>query len=171
MIDLSPIATAHQWISEMFKKDPERGLNTATSRARVDNKLTCHIEEGPWKLVADMSPKAGGGGDGPTPGVLGRAALGSCVAIVYVMEAARLGVPVESVEVEVQADFDDAALFGVSDSVAGYINVRYTISVVSDAPEEDLQRVKDFTDARSPYVDVFARGQTPESSLEVVRPD
>jgi uncharacterized OsmC-like protein len=171
MIDLSPIASAHEWISEMFKKDPERGVNTATSRARVDSKLTCHIEEGPWKLVADMSPKVGGGGEGPTPGVLGRAALGSCVAIVYVMEAARLGVPLENVEVEVQADFDDGALFGTSDNVAGYTNVRYTISVVSDAPEEDLQRVKDFTDARSPYVDVFSRGQPTESALEVVRPE
>jgi uncharacterized OsmC-like protein len=170
LIDLQPIATAFERIANMFRDDPERGRHTAVSRARIEQGLTCHIEEGPWKLVADLSDKAGGARQGPTPGVLGRAALGSCIAIGYVLEAARAGVPIASVEVEVQADFDDGALFGVSDSPPGYTDVRYEISVCSDAPEQDLQRVAEVSDSRSPYVDVFTRGQSVHRSLRVVRP-
>jgi len=169
MIDIAPIATAVEWISEMFRKDPERGKSTATSRIRIDDKFTCRIEEGPWKLVADMSPKAGGGGEGPTPGVLGRAAFGSCIAVGFVLEAARSGVPIDSVEVEVQVDFDDGVLFGTSEGFPGYTGVRYELSVASDASQEELQRVADVARSRSPYIDVFGRAQAIDGSLTVVR--
>ena len=154
MIDTQPIATAFTRIAGKLRDDPERGRNTAVSRTTVARGLTCQIEEGPWRLVADMSEKAGGGGEGPTPGVLGRAALGSCLAIGYVLEAARAGVPIERVEVEVQTDFDDGALFGVSDEPPGYLDVRCRVSLCSSASEADLQRVMDAADARSPYLDV-----------------
>lgn len=167
MIDTGPIRTAFEQVAQMFREEPERAHNTAMSRARIDDKLTCRIEEGPWSLIADLSPKAGGGEAGPTPGVLGRAAFGSCIAIGFVMEAARAGVPIEDVEVEVQADFDDGAFFGVSDAHPGYLEVRYEVSVTSDAPLEDLQRVADAADARSPYYDVFNRPQTIQRSLRV----
>ena len=171
MIDTKPIAAAFASVAEMFEEDPGRGRNTAVSRARIEDGLTCHVEEGRWSLVADMSEKAGGARKGPTPGVLGRAALGSCIAIGFVMEASRAGVPISSVEVEVQTDFDDGALFGVSDAPPGYLEVRYEVSVCGSASEEDLQRVATAADARSPYLDVFGRAQRTRGSLRVVRPD
>jgi uncharacterized OsmC-like protein len=170
MIDMEPIAYAFSWISELFRREPERALNTATSHIRLDDKLTCTIQEGPWTLVADMSEKAGGGGKGPSPGVLGRAALGSCIAIRFVMEASRAGVPVHAVDVEVEADFDDGALFGVSDAPAGYLEVRYRVSVESDADEETLRSIAARANARSPYLDVFGRAQSLVGSVEVRRP-
>ena len=170
MIDTGPIATAFERVADLFRNDPERARTTATSRVRIDDKLTCRIEEGPWSLVADMSPKAGGGGEGPTPGVLGRAAFGSCIAVGFVMEAARAGVPINTVEVEVQTDLDDGALFGVSDAHPGYLEVRYELTVESPASVEELQRVADAADARSPYYDVFRRAQTIHRSLRVKAP-
>jgi len=168
LIDLRPIASAFERIAEIFKTDPERGRRTAVSRARIENGLTCHVEEGPWQMVADLSEKTGGAALGPTPGVLGRAALGSCLAMGFVMEAARAGVPISSVEVEVQSDYDDGALFGVSDAHPGYLEVRYQLSVRSEATEEELQCVADGADARSPYFDVFSRAQTVHRSLRVL---
>lgn len=171
MIDMQPIADAFRRIAEKLRADPERGRNTAVSRARIEDGLTCRIEEGDWRLVADMSPKAGGGGKGPTPGVLGRAALGGCLAIGYVMEAARAGVAISGVEVEVQTDFDDGALFGVADVPPGYLGVRYQVTIHSDAPESELERLAEAADSRSPYLDVFTRAQKAERTLRVVRPD
>jgi len=171
VIDTKPIAAAFARIADMFGDDPDRGRNTAVSRTRIDEGLTCHISEGRWNLIADMSKGAGGARLGPTPGVLGRAALGSCVAIGFVLEAARAGVPVESVEVEVETDFDDGALFGVSDAPPGYLEVRYEIQVVSTASDEELQKVAEASDARSPYLDVFGRAQTLRRSLVIHRPE
>lgn len=168
MIDQERVAAGHKYVFELFKAKPERARNTSTATVRVRDGLTCEIEEGPWRLTADMSEKAGGSGSAPTPGVLGRAAFGSCVAMGFVYEASRVGVPISNVEVVVHADYDDGAMFGTSDSPAGYLQIRYEISVVSDAPEEALQQVADAAAARTPYLDVFGRAQDLQASLKVV---
>jgi uncharacterized OsmC-like protein len=149
---------------------PALGRSTGVSRTRVRHGLTCDVEEGPWKLVADMPEQAGGSAAGPTPGVLGRAALGSCLAMTYMMHAAKLGVPISTLEIEVQTDYDDGALFGVSDVPPGYREVRYAVTVESSAPEADVRRVLDEGDAHSPYLDVFARAQACRRTVHIVPP-
>jgi uncharacterized OsmC-like protein len=138
---------------------PAVGLHTAVSKTRITEGLTCEIEEGSWKLTADLSSMSAGESNGPDPGVLGRGALGSCLAMSYVMWASYRDLPVSSVEVEVQADFDAAAQFGLGDSEPGYTEIRYTVAIESTAPDEDVMRVIDEAESNSPYLDVFARGQ------------
>jgi uncharacterized OsmC-like protein len=159
MSDAERIKTAFGRISEAMSRRPALGRGTGVSKIRVTSGLRCEIQEGPWRLTADMPEQAGGSGSAPTPGVLGRAALGSCLAIAYMMYAAKLGVPIAGLEVEIQADYDDGALFGVSAGPAGYSEVRYIVTVESDAPEADILRVLDESDAHDPYLDVFRRAQ------------
>ena len=106
-----------------------------------------------------MPASAGGNASGPTPGVYGRAALGSCLAIGYMMKAAAHNVVVHSLEVEVQADYDDGALFGTSTAPPGYSEVRYAVRIESDASEEAILQMLNEADKHSPYLDVFSRGQ------------
>jgi len=75
------------------------------------------------------------------------------------MYAAKMGVPMAGLEVEIQADYDDGALFGVSTIPAGYSEVRYIVTVESNAPEADILRVLNEADRHDPYLDVFARAQ------------
>ncbi|HEY6358958.1 MAG TPA: OsmC family protein [Vicinamibacterales bacterium] len=139
---------------------PSAGQGTATTRVTLKPGLECDIEEGAWKLTAGIGEKRGGNNAGPNPGVLGRGALGSCLAIGYGMWAARLGVPIDALEVEVQADYDSRGELGIADDVSpGYVQVRYRVIVTSPAPEPDVQRVLDIADRYSPYRDVYARAQ------------
>jgi len=78
---------------------PSVGQGTAVTRVRLREGLACDVNEGPWTLTAGMTEKYGGTNAGPNPGVLGRAALGSCLALGYGMWAARLGVPITSLDV------------------------------------------------------------------------
>jgi uncharacterized OsmC-like protein len=151
-----------------LKLRPSLGRSTGVSRTRIRQGLRCEIEEGPWKLAADMPEQVGGDGSAPTPGVFGRAAFGSCLAIGYMMQAATMGVAIEALEVEVQADYDDGALLGVSDSPPGYLEVRYRVTVESSAPESDIMRVLDEGDAHSPYLDVFRRVQSCKRQVRVI---
>jgi len=154
------IKTAFERSAKAISLKPSIGTGTGSSRARIINGLTCEFTEGPWRFVADMPAQAGGNAQGPTPGVYGRGALGSCLAIGYMMYAAKMGVPIESLEVQVEADFNDGALFGVIDDIdPGYSEVRYTVTVVSSAPKEEVMKVIDEGDKHSPYLDVFSRGQ------------
>jgi uncharacterized OsmC-like protein len=138
---------------------PSFGLGTGISKAKIINGLTCEITEGNHKLIADMPESAGGNAAGPTPGVYGRAALGSCLAIGYMMKASAMNIKIDSLEVEVQADYDDGALFGTSSAPPGYLEIRYTVTVESDAAEEEILQMLDIADKQSPYLDVFARQQ------------
>src|SRR5262245_32181371 len=109
---------------------PSLGPGKGISRARITNGLTCEVTEGNHKFIADMPESVGGNAAGPTPGILGRAALGSCLAIGYMMHASKMNVSVDVLEVEIQADYNDGALFGTTTDVPpGYLEVRYTVSV------------------------------------------
>ena len=163
------IATAFQRTAKALTLRPSLGHGTGTSISRIRNGLTCEIEEGPWKLVSDMPTQVGGNAAGPTPGVYGRAALGSCLAIGYMMYAAKLGVPISSMQVEVQADYDDGPLFGVGDMPPGYLEVRYTVTIESSAPEADIVRVVDEGDLHSPYLDIFKRSQKCVRDVKIIR--
>lgn len=128
------------------------GRGTARTRARVVDGLTCRVDDGRWSFTADMSEKAGGGAKGPDPGVLGRAALASCLAVGYVRWAAHAGVRLDSLEVEVEADYDARAEYGLTEGPPGYEALRWTVRVESDAPEEELRRILATAEERSPWL-------------------
>lgn len=139
---------------------PDRGHLTDTTRARIRDGLRCEVSEGDWTLTTDMPVKAGGDGSAPTPGMLGRGALASCLAIGITMWAARLGVPLNAVEVEVQADSDARGQLGIGDVPAGYRRVRRIVYIDSPASEQEVVTLIDTAERHSPYLDVFARGQS-----------
>jgi uncharacterized OsmC-like protein len=147
---------------------PSIGLHTGRTHVTLRPGLACDIEDGPWKLTVGMSEKSGGTNAGPGPGTLGRGALGSCLALGYAMWAARLGVTIDALEVEVEADYDSRGELGISDTVPpGYTQVRYIVTVTSRAPEADVRRAIDTADKYSPYRDVFARANDVRRELRI----
>jgi len=150
---------------------PSIGMGTATTKVRVRSGVTCDIEDGRWKLVADESVGDGGAGLGPDSGVFGRAALGSCLAMGYVMWADYLGIPVDNVEVIIEADYNAAAMFAVDESSPpGWSAVRATAHISSPAPEEDVQRLFDQANRYSPLLDDFTRAVPVSAELKVTSP-
>ena len=167
---MDQVRLAFETVAAALATDPAKGRGTGTTTARIRAGLRCEIEAGPWRFVADMPATCGGTDSAPTPGVYGRAALGSCLAIGYAMRAAKHGIRLSSVEVEVQADYDDGALFGVTDTPPGYSHVRCLVTVATDAAESHVLRVLDEADAHSPYLDVFRRAQSCTRQVRIERP-
>jgi uncharacterized OsmC-like protein len=161
MSETQKIKTAIQRTQKALTLKPALGKGTGISKVRITNGLTCEVQEGGWKMSVDMPAGVGGDGSAPTPGVYGRAALGSCLAIGYMMKAAEMEILITNLEVEVEADFDDGALLGTADKSIppGYIEIRYTINIESDATEEKIMQMVDNGDAYSPYLDIFTRAQ------------
>lgn len=161
MVASDKIKPAFIRVSGALAKRPSLGLGTGISKVTIQNGLTCEIREGNWTMIADMPEQAGGNAAGPAPGVFGRAALGSCLAIGYMMRASKMDIPIAKLEVEIQTDYDDGALFGTSSSIIppGYLEVRYLVTIDSDAPKEEIIRMLDDADKHSPYLDVFSRAQ------------
>ena len=149
---------------------PSVGQGTAKSIAVLGPGLSCEVTEGPYRVVLGMTEKYGGNDAGPNPGVIGRAALGSCLAIGIGMWAARMEIPLDSLEVEVQADYDARGELGVSADVpAGYSAMRYSIRATSSAPEAMVRAMLETAVKYSSYVDNFARAVPLTGDVRVVK--
>lgn len=167
MTDFEKIRTAFARQTKALELRPGIGRGTAVTRARVRDGLTVDVEEGEWKLVVDMNEKWGGNGAGPNPGILGRGALGSCLAIAYMQWAARLGIRVDNLEVEVHADYDTRGSCGIGDLPPSYGAVRYVVSVETDASESDVEHWLQTAEDNCPYLHVFARELPPQRELRL----
>jgi len=149
---------------------PVMGQGTAVTRVRLRDGLTCDIEDGRWKLTADLGEKSGGYDRGPNPGILGRAALGSCLAVGYAMWAARRGVTLSRLEVEIQADYDARGELGVAEVSPGYHQVRCIVTVESPSPESAVRAVIEEAEAHSPYYEIFRQPVDVQRELRVTAP-
>lgn len=143
----------------VFEKKPALAQGTGVMRAKLIEGLCCELKEDGWRFSADMPPEAGGSGQHPVPGVYGRAALASCLAIGYAVWLARAGFDWRSIEVEVQADFDHRGMVGMADVYPGYLRVRHILYIDSDASQDSLRRAIDDARRFSPYLHVFADPQ------------
>ncbi|MGH6917038.1 MAG: OsmC family protein [Geminicoccaceae bacterium] len=152
---------------ELLALKPARAHLTRATKARLVDGLRCEIEEGPWKFAADLPAKVGGDDTAPTPGALGRGALASCLTIGIAIWAARLGVPIDAVEVEVQADFNARAELGMDPVPPGYSEVRYLVSIDSPASRPELDELLALAERHSPYLDVFGRAMALRRVLHV----
>jgi uncharacterized OsmC-like protein len=158
MADADTIRRTAERNVQLLALKPERGFLTGSTSARLVGGLRCEIAEGPWRFHADLPAKAGGDESAPTPGVFGRGALAGCLAIGVASWAARLGIAVEAVEVEVQADFNARGELGMGEDIpAGYSEVRYRIAIDSPAPAPEIDRLLQSVERHSPYLDIFGR--------------
>jgi len=139
---------------KVIEARPSVAQGTAITKVTLHPGLACDVEDGPWRLNVGMTEKYGGLNTGPNPGVYGRAALGSCLAITYAMWAARLEISVRSLTVEVRARYDARGELGVDDSIRpGYAEIVYVVTVDSDASDADIYRLLDTADSHSSWLD------------------
>jgi len=149
---------------------PSVGQGTAVTTVTLHPGLSCDVEDGPWKFSVGMTEKYGGLNNGPNPGVYGRAALGSCLAIGYSMWAARLEIPIRSLTVEIRARYDVRGELGVDETVRpGYADIVYVVTVDTDASEADVHRLLDMADRHSSWLDDLRNPVPVSRELHIVR--
>jgi uncharacterized OsmC-like protein len=147
-------------MEHVFGKRPAAAQARSTMRARVIDGLRCEAREGEWQFALDMPTDAGGTGAGPTPGVHGRAALASCLAMSYTIELARAGIAAHSIEIELTVDYDHRGMVGMANVSPGYLDVRHTLYLECDAPRDVVQAALDKAQHNSPYLHIFSNPQS-----------
>ncbi len=163
------IAAAVTRLEAAVEDRPGFGRATNTASITLVDGLRCCSEEGAWSIDTDLPMGLGGTGSAPTPGVLLRAALGSCLAMGYRLRAARRGVPVRSIRVTVESDSEiDGMLRTSSAAPPGFTAIRYHVELDSSAPTEDIEAMVDEADHLSPILDTVGRTNRPRRSLSIV---
>jgi uncharacterized OsmC-like protein len=150
---------------------PSSGQGTVKTRVELQEGLRFEVTEGPFRMVIDGGTKKGAE-PALNPGVLGRASLSSCLAVAYTMWAAKLEVPLDGLEVNLETDYDARGQYGVDDSVpVGYIEIRYAVTLRTTASEEEVTRLADTADRYCSFLEVWAQPQKLVRSIRIERPE
>ncbi len=111
----------------------------------------CDVEQAGRVLRVELPADDGGPGRGLHPAALMRASLAAGLALGYRLWAARLGVPVVDVSVDVMCESDARGELGLADDVlAGWQRVIFDVRLISAAPEPDVRRVVDLANRLNP---------------------
>lgn len=143
-------------IQDMYRKDAEKSrlvfktTSNLGGRFRSDVKIRDHV------LTIDEPTTIGGSDLGPSPVEIVLAALGSCQEITYRAYATAMGIKFDKVSVEIEGDIDFRGFFAVDDSVRpGYDDIRAVVKITSDAPADQLEKLREVVNAHCPVLDML----------------
>lgn len=168
--DPAPIKLALERSRKALSLRPSRGQGEAVTTVRMTSGYMCEVSDGDWTFTSDMSEKHGGHNAGPNPGMLGRGALGSCLSMTIVRFAVLRDIKIDSLSVEVHADYDACGEFAVSDAAPGYSRLRCVVTIESDVPERDIADLVDFARQHTAFLDSFGRAIPVSHETWIVNP-
>jgi uncharacterized OsmC-like protein len=159
------IRIAVERVADVFRKKPAAAFNTKRATGRIEHGLVCNARQDDYTATMDMPEPIGGDGSAPSPGFHIRMGLVGCVAVGIKLTAAREGVDVGVIDVEVEMDFDDAAMIGVSDNTAAPLETRIIIAIESTAPWAKVEAMVGRALERDPYFVAFRDAQPMKTKL------
>jgi len=110
-----------------------------------------------FAITVDDPDVLGGVDSAPNPLETLMAALAGCVTSGIAANAANFGVPLDQLDIEMEADLDIRGVLGHDKSVRnGVSDIRYTVTIKSPAPEDKVRRCKETIDRKSPVRDTIA---------------
>jgi uncharacterized OsmC-like protein len=110
-----------------------------------------------FTIMVDEPPDLGGGDGAPFPIEVVLAALAGCVTNATATNAALFGVPIDAIEMDLEAHMDARGFMGHDKSVRnGITDINYTITIQSPAPEDKVRKCKETIDRKSAVRDTLA---------------
>jgi uncharacterized OsmC-like protein len=109
-------------------------------------------------MTADAPPGLGGVDAGPAAVDVLLGALAGCLTSGIAANAALFEVPIEGLDIDMEADIDLRGVLGHDKSVRnGFSDIRYTVTIHSSAPEDKVRRCKETIDRKSPVLEVLTK--------------
>jgi uncharacterized OsmC-like protein len=129
------------------------------------------VQAGRHALTVDEPPTLGGGDEAANPVEHALAAIISCQVVTYRFWAARLGIPLDDVEVVAEGDLDVRGFFGLDAAVRpGFTGVRLAVTLRGPETAERYEELRRTVDAHCPVLDLFSNPTPVSSTLVSERP-
>jgi uncharacterized OsmC-like protein len=159
------IRVAQEGIVAVYRNNPSSAFVSFRASGQVSEGLTCEFRQGDHKAVIDMPKIYGGDEKGPSPGFFIRAGLVGCVAIGIKATAIRERIVIDSIDVDVEMDFDDGAVLGVGSNSAAPLETRLTVTLQSSAPWDQVTAMVDRALAADPFFLALRDAQNVKSQV------
>ena len=120
-----------------------------------------------FQVITDSPPDFAGYDLGPSSPELLLGVLGSCLNHSYLIQAAALQVPIESIEVEVQGFIDPrAGTHGHEDTPVHPQGIVYVVSIEGSATDAQLDELQRNVEKFCPILNLLKKPQTIEGRVE-----
>jgi uncharacterized OsmC-like protein len=164
-------ATQLQKFVELFERKPEAGVLKPRVKASTTDGLVI-LQAGNTTWEEDLPPSLGGKNTtiGPLQHLLG--SLAGCGAGLIKNTLAPLtGTSVESVDVDVQCEFDVKGVLGMAGATGDIKNVSFTITVYSEDSPEKIEKLFEIWKQRAPVFLCFQNPLQISTHLVTKKPD
>lgn len=121
-----------------------------------------------FDFTIDEPASLGGTDQGANPIEHLLAALASCTVISYQVWADKLGLKVDSIDVDLTGDIDLAGFFGTGEGVRpGYEGIELVVRISGPESEGDYRRLEEAVAAHCPVLDNLTHGVPVRTTVEV----
>ncbi len=120
-----------------------------------------------FQLVSDSGKAFGGFSLGPSSPELLLGVLASCLSHTYLIGAALMSIPLDSVQVRFEAENNDAGFLGLETGDPSFPdNIRARVQVQSGAPETDLTKLHAYAAENCPLTKLVRQPLSVSISIE-----
>lgn len=149
---------------ERIAADPTSAQLTYRTSGVGEGSVASRITAGKHTFLVDEPAALAGDDVAASPVEIALGALISCQVVVYRLYAQALGIVVDDITVDAEADLDARRLFGIDETVRpGFSDVRLAITIAGPETQERYEDLRAAVDAHCPVLDIFAN-TTPVSS-------
>ncbi|MDQ3827394.1 MAG: OsmC family protein [Actinomycetota bacterium] len=133
---------------------------------RGESGVATDIRIGRHAVLIDEPPALGGTDAAPNPVETALAGLLSCQVVTYRFWAAKLGIPLDDVQVEAEGDLDVRGFFGLQDGVRpGFGDVRVKVRLTGPASPAQYRELQVAVDQHCPVLDLFSNPTSVHTEL------
>jgi glucokinase len=172
--------TSIKQFDEAVRANPELGKLTCKVQSTWERGTKAFVTVGPihglgqnlfprtrsFVVMSDDPPALGGVDSAPAPIETLLAALCGCVTSGVATNAALFGIPLDAIDIAMEADLDARGVLGHDKSVPnGLTDIRYTVTIKSPAAEDKVRRCKETIDRKSPVRSTLANPVNITSTL------
>ena len=130
---------------------------TFKSKVTLKEGLKVEAESRGHKIIMDEPEEMGGTDQGMNPVELTLTALGGCISICASMFSESCGVELNDFSIDLEGDLDLSGFKGAKGIDPGFQEVRFTINIDSDSPEENIEELVELIESRCPVSDSLKR--------------
>ena len=157
---------AFEQTRDAIAEDPNAGRGSFTTVTRWEDGARARTTARSFSIETDEPAPLGGTDAAVDPMELLLASLGTCLTIGWVTQAARRGIELRDLVIEVGGDYDLRGYLAIDDQVRpGFDTIRYTVHVDSDASPDVLDEIRHAAERTSPMFDNVLNGAHVEADV------
>ena len=139
---------------EILRNRPDKCEVEVSAQSHLVEAFRSHVKTRGFEVIVDQPDNMGSTDQGPRPSEYVLAALAACHEVTYRLYADAMEIDLQDVAVSVTGKSDAKGFFNLDDETpAGFSEIVGTIEVVSDATDDDIERLRTAVNRHCPVLD------------------